>query len=120
LIAARAIQGLGGAVVTAVALSLIMDLFQETGDRAKAMGIYGFVCSAGGSIGVLLGGLLTSTLSWHWIFLVNLPIGVAVYGCCTALLPNDARAGGSGKLDVGGAVTITLALMLAVYAIVDG
>ena len=77
LITARAIQGLGGATVTAVALSLIMDLFSEPGDRAKAMGVYGFVCAGGGSIGVLLGGLLTGTLDWHWIFLVNLPIGVA-------------------------------------------
>src|SRR5207249_2030106 len=73
LIAARAIQGLGGAVVSAVALSLIMNVFTEAGERAKAMGIYGFVCSGGGSIGVLLGGLLTSSLSWHWIFLVNVP-----------------------------------------------
>ena len=76
LIAARALQGLGGAVVTAVALSLIMDLFTEAAERAKAMGIYGFVCSAGGSIGVLLGGFLTTALNWHWIFLVNLPIGL--------------------------------------------
>src|SRR5712672_1726313 len=120
LIAARAVQGLGGAVVSAVALSLMMNLFTSPTDRAKAMGVYGFVCAGGGSIGVLLGGLLTSALSWHWIFLVNLPIGVAVYGCCTALLPDDARAGGGEKLDVGGAMTITLALMLAVYAIVDG
>src|SRR5882762_2507378 len=74
LIAARAIQGLGGAVVSAVALALIMNLFTEAGERAKAMGIFGFVMAGGGSIGVLLGGLLTSALSWHWIFLVNLPI----------------------------------------------
>jgi len=87
LIAARAVQGLGGAVVSAVSLSLIMNLFTSPADRAKAMGIYGFVCAGGGSIGVLLGGLLTSTLSWHWIFLVNLPIGVAVYAACVALLP---------------------------------
>ena len=79
LVSARAAQGLGGAVVTAVALSLIMSLFTEPADRAKAMGIYGFVCAGGGSIGVLLGGVLTSALSWHWIFLVNLPIGIAVY-----------------------------------------
>jgi EmrB/QacA subfamily drug resistance transporter len=118
LIAARAIQGLGGAVVTAVALSLIMDLFQETGDRAKAMGIYGFVCSAGGSIGVLLGGLLTTTLSWHWIFLVNLPIGFGAYIACLRLLPRDGARKGDVKLDVGGAVTVTSSLMLAVYAIV--
>src|SRR5262245_47582065 len=71
LIVARGVQGLGGAVVTAVALSLIMDLFTEADDRAKAMGIYGFVCAAGGSIGVLLGGVLVAAFSWHWVFLVN-------------------------------------------------
>src|SRR5262245_5462926 len=79
LVAARAIQGVGGAVLTAVALSLIMSMFPEPAERAKAMGIYGFVCSGGGTIGALLGGFLTSTLNWHWIFLVNLPIGAAVY-----------------------------------------
>jgi EmrB/QacA subfamily drug resistance transporter len=120
LIAARALQGLGGAVVTAVALSLIMDLFTETGERAKAMGIYGFVCSAGGSVGVLLGGLLTTTLNWHWIFLVNLPIGLVVYLCSLRLLPRDAAHAGGAKLDVAGAVAVTTSLMLAVYAIVNG
>jgi EmrB/QacA subfamily drug resistance transporter len=119
LVAARAIQGLGGAVVSAIALSLIMNIFTEAGDRAKAMGIYGFVCAGGGSIGVLAGGLLTSALSWHWVFLVNLPIGVAVYAFCTRLLSKDA-ASAPGKLDLAGAVTITTALMLAVYGIVDG
>ena len=79
LVAARAIQGLGGAVVSAVALALIVNLFTEAEERAKAMGIYGFVCAAGGSIGVLLGGLLTDALNWHWVFLINLPIGAAVY-----------------------------------------
>src|SRR5882762_9322758 len=78
LVAARAVQGLGGAVVSAIALSLMINLFSEPADRAKAMGIYGFVCAGGGSIGVLLGGLLTSALSWQWIFLVNLPTGAAV------------------------------------------
>ena len=120
LIAARAAQGLGGAVVSAVSLSLIMNLFTSAADRAKAMGIYGFVGGGGGSIGVLLGGLLTSALSWHWIFLVNLPIGVAVYAGCVALLPAGKPAVGRAKLDVAGAVTITTALMLAVYAIVHG
>ena len=119
LVAARAVQGLGGAVVSAIALSLIMNIFTEAGERAKAMGIYGFVCAGGGSIGVLAGGVLTSALSWHWVFLVNLPIGVAVYAFCMKLLSKDA-AGAAGKLDVGGAVTITLSLMLAVYGIVDG
>lgn len=119
LVAARAVQGLGGAVVSAVSLSLIMTLFSEPEDRAKAMGVYGFVCAGGGSLGVLLGGVLTSTLSWHWIFLVNLPIGAAVYGLSMALLP--AGGGQSGeRLDVAGAVAITAALMLAVYAVVNG
>ena len=71
-------QGLGGAVVSAVALSLIMSLFTEPAERAKAMGVFGFVMAGGGSLGVLLGGVLTDTLNWHWIFLVNVPIGIAV------------------------------------------
>ena len=119
LIAARAVQGLGGAVVSAVALSLIMNLFTEPGERAKAMGIYGFVCAGGGSIGVLLGGLLTSAFSWHWIFLVNLPIGAAVYALCLRLIAPGQGITGQ-KLDVAGAVTVTLSLMLAVYGVVGG
>jgi EmrB/QacA subfamily drug resistance transporter len=120
LVVARGVQGLGGAVVSAVALSLIMNLFIETGERAKAMGVYGFVCAGGGSIGVVLGGLLTHVLSWHWIFLVNLPIGIAVYWLCLALLPDGRGVGGARRLDVAGAVTVTSSLMLAVYAIVNG
>lgn len=120
LIAARAVQGLGGAVVSAVALSLIMSMFTEDGERAKAMGVYGFVCAGGGSIGLLLGGTLTSALSWHWIFLVNLPIGIGVYGLCLALLPRMRPAESTARLDVWGAVTVTTSLMLAVYAIVNG
>ena len=120
LIAARAVQGLGGAVVSAVALSLIMSMFTADGERAKAMGVYGFVCAGGGSIGLLLGGTLTSALSWHWIFLVNLPIGIAVYALCLALLPHVRPAESSARLDVWGAVTVTTSLMLAVYAIVNG
>ena len=119
LVAARGLQGLGGAVVTAVALSLIMNLFTEDADRAKAMGVYSFVCAGGGSVGVLLGGLLT-TLSWHWIFLVNIPIGAAVIALSLKLLP-AARGPATGKhLDVSGAVTVTTSLILAVYAIVNG
>jgi EmrB/QacA subfamily drug resistance transporter len=120
LIAARAVQGLGGAVVSAVALSLIMNVFTEPGERAKAMGIYGFVCSGGGSLGVLLGGLLTSSLSWHWIFLVNLPIGVAVYAMCRALLPAGHGMADAPRLDVAGAITVTASLMFAVYAVING
>jgi EmrB/QacA subfamily drug resistance transporter len=120
LIAARAVQGLGGAVVSAVSLSLIMNLFTEPADRAKAMGVYGFVCAGGGSIGVLLGGLLTGALSWHWIFLVNLPIGVAVYALCVTLLPPHSGDRSGKRLDVAGAVSVTAALMLAVYGVVNG
>jgi EmrB/QacA subfamily drug resistance transporter len=120
LVGARAVQGLGGAVVSAVALSLIMTLFTEPADRAKAMGVFGFVAAGGGSIGVLLGGVLTDTLDWHWIFLVNVPIGIAVFALTLMLLPADRGAAGAGRLDVAGAVTVTASLMLAVYAIVNG
>jgi EmrB/QacA subfamily drug resistance transporter len=119
LVAARAVQGLGGAVMTSVALSLIVGLFAAPGERARAMAIYGFVCSCGGSIGVLLGGVLTSTLNWHWVFLVNLPVGVAVFALSRRLVPGEPGAGAGTRLDVGGAVSITAALMLAVYAIVN-
>jgi EmrB/QacA subfamily drug resistance transporter len=120
LVAARFTQGLGGAAVSAIALSLIMNLFTEASERAKAMGIYGFVCAAGGSIGVLVGGLLTSGLNWHWIFLVNLPIGAGVCAYCFVLLPDDRPQGGARRLDVAGATTITLSLMLVIYGIVNG
>ncbi|RBH55846.1 MULTISPECIES: DHA2 family efflux MFS transporter permease subunit [Pseudomonas] len=120
LIWARAFQGLAAAVVTAVALSLIMDLFSEPADRAKAMGVYGFVCAGGGSLGALLGGVLTSTLSWHWIFLVNLPIGVVVIALSLRLLSKTLNQHPSRDLDVAGALSVTASLMLAVYAIVNG
>jgi EmrB/QacA subfamily drug resistance transporter len=119
LVVARAIQGVGGAVVSAVSLSLIMNLFTEQAERAMAMGIYGFVCASGGSIAELLGGFLTQTFGWHSIFLVNLPIGVAVYALCTVLLPADRASFAPRRLDIAGALTITLALMLAVYAVVN-
>jgi EmrB/QacA subfamily drug resistance transporter len=119
LVAARTVQGLGGAVVSAVALSLIMNLFTEPAERAKAMGVFGFVLSGGGTLGVLLGGVLTDVLSWHWIFLVNVPIGLAVYILSLRLVPATGGSAG-GRLDVAGAVTVTASLMLAVYAIVNG
>ncbi len=119
LIVARAVQGLGGAIVSAIALSLIMILFTEPAERAKAMGVIGFVLSGGGTAGVLLGGTLTDLLSWHWIFLVNIPVGIAALLLCRVLLPADAPTR-RGSLDIGGAVTVTASLMLAVYAIVNG
>jgi MFS family permease len=96
-----------------------MNLFTEPADRAKAMGVFGFVAAGGGSIGVLLGGLLTNSLDWHWIFLVNLPIGVLVYLLSLRLLPSTPGTA-TGRLDIAGAVTVTASLMLAVYAIVNG
>jgi EmrB/QacA subfamily drug resistance transporter len=119
LVSMRALQGLGGALVAAVALSLVMTLFTETADRAKAMGIFGFVLSGGGVAGVLAGGILTDVLNWHWIFLVNIPVGAAVFALSLRLLP-PVPGTARGRLDVGGAVTVTAALMLAVYAIVNG
>lgn len=120
LVMARAVQGLGGAVVSVVSLSLIMTMFTEPAERAKAMGFIGFVIAGGGSIGVLLGGVLTGALDWHWIFLVNIPIGVAVTAGCLALLPASPGQRGVGQLDVAGSGTVTAALMIAVYAIMDG
>src|ERR1700761_3786183 len=119
LIAARALQGFAGAVVSAVALSLMMTLFTEPAERAKAMGVFGFVAAGGGSVGVLLGGTLTDLLSWHWIFLVNVPVGIAAFLLCRSLLPADPPRQ-RGSLDIAGAVTVTSALILAVYAIVNG
>jgi EmrB/QacA subfamily drug resistance transporter len=120
LIAARSIQGIGGAVASAVSLSLTVNIFTEPAERAKAMGIFGFVASGGGSIGVLLGGVLTDALSWHWIFLVNVPIGLLVVALSLRLLPSEHVSMTSGRLDLAGAATVTASLMIAVYAIVNG
>jgi EmrB/QacA subfamily drug resistance transporter len=120
LIAARAVQGLGGAVVSALAFSLIVVLFTQPAERAKAMGVFGFVMSGGGSIGVLAGGVLTDLLSWHWIFLVNLPIGIAVAIAGLKLLPTVSTGAEGQRLDVVGAAGITGATVLATYAIVNG
>jgi EmrB/QacA subfamily drug resistance transporter len=120
LVGARAVQGIGGAIVAAVALSLIMTLFTEPSERAKAMGVIGFVAAGGGSVGVLLGGVLTDVLNWHWVFLVNLPVGIAVFALCLVLLPSGRGLATAARLDVGGAVTVTASLMIAVYAIVNG
>jgi EmrB/QacA subfamily drug resistance transporter len=119
LIGARAVQGLGAAVVSAVALSLIVTLFTDPGERAKAMGVFGFVAAGGGTIGVLLGGILTDVLSWHWIFLVNVPIGVAVIVLSLRLLPTGELPPSGARLDLAGAITVTASLMVAVYAIVN-
>jgi len=120
LIAARAIQGIGGAVASAISLSLVMNMFPEPAERAKAMGIFGFVAAGGGSVGALLGGILTGALNWHWIFLVNLPIGIIVFVLSLYLLSSEHVPPKHPHLDAWGALTVTLSLMLAVYAIVNG
>lgn len=119
LLAARGFQGVGGALVTATALSLIIHLFTDPVERAKAISAYSFVCAGGGSIGVLLGGVLTTIYDWHSIFLVNLPLGIIVLCLTCRLLPPTEKTK-RGMLDVAGAITITAALMLAVYAIMNG
>jgi EmrB/QacA subfamily drug resistance transporter len=120
LIGARAVQGFGGAIVSVVVLSLIMIMFTEPAERAKAMGVVGFVLSGGGTAGVLLGGILTDLLSWHWIFLVNIPVGITVFVLSAFLCPTVQAPAENRKIDIGGAITVTAALMIAVYAIVKG
>ena len=120
LVAGRAVQGLGGAAVSAVALALIMGLFSDPAERAKAMGVFGFVMSGGGAAGVLLGGVLTGLLTWQWIFLVNVPIGIAVWFLVLRLIPADTASTGGQRLDVPGAALVTGSLMLAVYGVVGG
>jgi EmrB/QacA subfamily drug resistance transporter len=120
LVSARAVQGVGGAVVSAVALSMMMTLFTEPAERAKAMGIFGFVASGGGSLGVLLGGILTDALDWHWIFLVNVPVGVLVVVLTLVVISGAPLPNAAQRLDLAGAVTVTASLITAVYAIVNG
>ncbi len=117
---ARAVQGIGGAVASAVSLSLMMTLFTAPAERAKAMGIFGFVSAGGGSVGVVLGGVLTDYLNWHWIFLVNVPIGALVVFLSLRLLPAAPGTARGQRIDLAGAATVTGALMLAIYAIVNG
>src|SRR4051794_9811434 len=118
LVAARFVQGVGGALTSAVILGMIVTMFPEPREQAKAIGVYGFVASAGGSIGLLLGGVITQVIDWHWIFFVNLPIGAATAACALRLLAPDRGAGLRAGADVPGAVLVTGALMLAVYTIV--
>ena len=118
LVAARALQGIGGALMAPAALSIVITTFRDPGERARAMGIWGFVASGGGSIGVFLGGILTQTLGWPWIFLVNLPIGLAALLLCGPLLDPDPAIDTRGGFDLPGALLVTLSLVTAVYAII--
>jgi EmrB/QacA subfamily drug resistance transporter len=118
LVAARFVQGAGGALTSAVILGMIVTMFQEPREMAKAIGIYAFVASAGGAVGLLAGGVLTQAINWHWIFFVNVPIGVVTALLAIRLLPGDKGIGLRKGADVPGAVLVTGALMLAVYTIV--
>ncbi len=118
LVAARFIQGIGGAMTSAVILGMIVTMFPEPRDRAKAIGAYGFVASAGGSVGLLAGGVLTQSINWHWIFFINIPIGIVTAVMATRLIERDKGIGMGDGADIPGAVLITSALMLGVYTIV--
>jgi len=119
LVAARAVQGIGGAIVQAVAFSLILELFREPGPRAKAMSVWGFVSSAGGAVGVVLGGILTQAGDWHLIFLLNVPIGIVAILLAGPLLPAGRGLGLAAGVDGWGALAITAAPILAVYGILQ-
>jgi EmrB/QacA subfamily drug resistance transporter len=118
LVAARFVQGVGGAMTSAVILGMIVTMFPEPREQAKAIGVYAFVASAGGSIGLLAGGVLTQSINWHWIFFINIPIGIATAILATRLLERDKGLGLGDGADVPGAVLITSSLMLGVYTIV--
>ena len=118
LIAARFVQGVGGALSSAVVLAMIVTMFPQPREQAKAIGVYGFVASAGGSIGLLAGGVLTQAINWHWIFFVNVPIGIVTALAARRLLQRDRGIGFAQGADVLGAVLITGSLMLLVYTIV--
>jgi len=119
LIAARFIQGVGGAMTSSVILGMIVTMFREPREQAKAIGVYSFVASAGASIGLIAGGILTQAINWHWIFLVNLPIGIAAAVLAVRLLEPERGIGLGEGADVAGAVLVTAALMLGIYAIIE-
>jgi MFS family permease len=118
LIAARFVQGAGGAMTSSVILGVIVTMFPEPREQAKAMGVFSFVASGGASIGLLAGGVLTQTLSWHWIFFVNLPIGILTVLLALRVVTSDTGIGLRAGADIPGATLVTAMLMLAVYTIV--
>jgi EmrB/QacA subfamily drug resistance transporter len=118
LVGARFLQGVGGAMTSAVILGMIVTMFPEPREQARAIGVYAFVASAGGAVGLLAGGVITQSINWHWIFFVNIPIGVVTATLVSRLLERDEGIGFAAGADVPGAVLITSALMLGVYTIV--
>ena len=118
LVGARFVQGIGGAMTSAVVLGMIFTMFPEPREQAKAMGVFSFVASGGGSVGLIAGGVITDLISWHWIFFINLPIGIAAFTLARRHVPADRGAGLGKGADIIGAVLSTSALMVLVYAIV--
>ena len=118
LVVARFVQGIGGAMTSAVVLGMIVTMFPEPREQAKAIGVYGFVASAGGSIGLLAGGVLTQSINWHWIFFINIPIAIVTGVLAHRLIVRDEGIGFGDGADVPGALLITSSLMLGVYTIV--
>jgi len=119
LVVSRFIQGIGGALTSAVILGMIVTMFPQPGEQAKAIGVYSFVASAGGSIGLLAGGAITQVINWHWIFIVNLPIAIVTGVFAMRVLARDRGIGFSKGADLPGAGLIVAALMMGVYAIVE-
>jgi len=119
LVAGRALQGLGGALVSPAALSVLTTTFAEGAERTKALGVWSAVAVGGGAVGLLLGGVLTDLLSWQWIFFVNVPVGVGAIALAMRFVPESRAPGVRGGVDVGGAVAVTAGLMVLVYAIVN-
>jgi EmrB/QacA subfamily drug resistance transporter len=119
LVAARFVQGAGGAMTSAVILGMIVTMFPEPREQAKAIGVFAFVASAGGAVGLLVGGVLTQSISWHWIFFVNVPVGIATAVIAGRLIEADRGIGFRDGADVPGAVLLTGSLMLGVYTIVS-
>jgi EmrB/QacA subfamily drug resistance transporter len=119
LIVARAVQGLGAALLSPAALSIVTTTFTEGAERNKALGVWGAVAGSGGAAGVLLGGVLTDALSWEWVLFVNVPIGIAAAALAPALLADTREHGARRHFDAAGALAITLGLSILVYALVD-
>jgi EmrB/QacA subfamily drug resistance transporter len=119
LVAARFVQGAGGAMTSAVILGMIVTMFPEPREQAKAIGVFAFVASAGGAVGLFVGGVLTQSVSWHWIFFVNVPIGIATAMRAGRLIDRDKGIGVGDGADVSGAVLVTGSLMLGVYTIIS-
>jgi EmrB/QacA subfamily drug resistance transporter len=119
LVGARFVQGAGGALTSSVILGIIVTMFREPAEQAKAIGVFSFVASGGASLGLLLGGVLTQALNWHWIFFVNVPIGIATFVLARRLVPHEDGIGLRHGADVPGSALVTGALMLGVYTLLE-